>query len=341
MRVNSIVPTSQIVSNDKQKTRSKNLSFKTYNPAVANKIEERLATRGIICNTNGNDFVAKCYENTVNLFETLFGKSYLPTKLSFRPMSENLYGIFDSFPNEVAMNEQFNSKCYYDINNLASEAKKNYNWILPGWNSTKHPAHIFVHEFSHAAHWNHLQDKHGRYEAMHIMGGLHDTSVPTGIGKLITKFKISGYATKGNMKEFLAERMTKDICNGITDTLWLPYKDIDVDYSNIFNKKWDYRYSSPQSYIDYFTQQVWDGDIDEANRVGALATLYLAELEAKEVAPVVQKVANFIDYTPQDKTEETKPLIFKIGTWLSNKITTFNENITRNLDEKNKLKLNI
>ena len=161
--------------------------------------------------------------------------------------------------------------------------------------------------------------------------GLAGTRIPNAIGRLIAKFKISKYAvgTKDNcdMWEFLAERMAKDICGGLTDNMWVPYKDIDVNYSDIFSRKWGYRYSSPQAYIDYFTQQVWDGDIEEAKRVGDRVEQYLAELEAERV-PQTIRVA--------ERVTEGVPLLDRITGFLSD----VSERITDVLDSKNKLRLN-
>lgn len=159
--------------------------------------------------------------------------------------------------------------------------------------------------------------------------GLKDVHVPTGIGKLITKFKLSEYAVEGDMREFLAERMTKDICGGITDNMWVPYKDIDVDYSNIFSKKWNYRYSSPQSYIDYFTQQVWDGDIDEANRAGDMAEAYLAELEGAQRVPSAVEVTGAAIET-----------VLPLGGSIVRGLGKLFGKLTDNMDSKNKIKLN-
>ena len=79
-----------------------------------------------------------------------------------------------------------------------------------------------------------------------------------------------------------------------------------------------------ESYIDYFTQQVWNGDIDEAKRTGDLVERYLAELEAERVAPIVQRVA---------ATTEKVPLLNRIGDFL----VSVSENITDALDRKNKI----
>lgn len=304
----------------------KNVKFGSYNPNAARKIEQEIARNGIKCNMKGNDFLAECCNKTINVFQKLFKHSYLPSKLSYTEMSKSTYATFDKYSNEVSLNRSHDYGCFYNMENLKKEAKKLYNPILPGWTSSNHPAHIFVHEFSHAAHWNHLKERHGKSNAIKVMEGLHYTPVPTAIGRLITKFKLSKYAANGNMKEFLAERMTKDICDGLTDEYWVTYKNIDVDYSNIFSKKWNYRYSSPQSYIDYFTQQVWDGDIDGAKRVGEDATQYLKKLEATN-APIAVIIT--------EKATEGVPLLGKITRAIGGAFERF----TERADKRNKLKV--
>ncbi len=95
----------------------------------------------------------------------------------------------------------------------------------------------------------------------------------------------------------------------------------------LFLRKWNYRYSRPQSYIDYFTQQVWNGNIEEANRVGEIVEEYLAELEAERVPQTIQ-IAETIT--------EGIPLLGRVTRFLSR----VSENITDILDSKNKLKIN-
>lgn len=320
MRIKPIITTTEATKSKNTGLKRNGITFGSWNPTAARAIEENLARRGILCDVKGNDFLAECYKNTVDLFEKLFGKSHLPSKLIYGEFSDNyIYGVFSPIINAITMNKKRDYGCFYNMDNLKWEANRNYNCILPGLNSTKHPAHVFVHEFSHAAHWHHLENRNGYNNAIKVWKGLEGTNVPTAIGRLITRFKLSNYAVdandgKGDMCEFLAERMTKDICAGITDNMWVPYKDIDVDYSHIFSKKWNYRYSSPQSYIDYFTQQVWDGDIDEAKRTGDMAEAYLAELEvATKTAPLINKIAKALDYTPSWATPEDKPLQLELG----------------------------
>lgn len=337
MRVSPII--NNQVSSINSNTGS--VSFGTYNPTLAKKLETELAQRGFKCDVRGNDFVGECYKKTVNVFQKLFGKSLLPANLMFESLGEGVFGVFNCDSNKVSMNKDYSYGCFYDMDHLKAKAKQLYRYLLPGWNSTNHPAHVFVHEFAHAAHWHHLVDRNGDEGALKVWQGLVGTTVPTGIGKLITKFKLSEYAVAANdMCEFLAERMAKDICGGLTENSWEQYKTVDVKYSDIFSRKWDYRYSSPQSYIDYFTQQVWNGDIEGAKRVGQQAEEYLKSIEAAKTSPVVDKIASALDYTPSGCNEKTKPLLFKIGSFVSKTIKDINKNVTESLDEKNKLELN-
>lgn len=159
MRINPVI-TAQPQTRQKQNA----VSFKSYNPEAAARIEREIMQKGIFCNTKGNDFVASCYKNVVELFEKLFGRSHLPERLEY----ENFYGIearayayFNFYQDLVNVNKNFNSQCYDNMDKLKAESKQNYNYILPSWSSTKHPAHTFAHEFSHAAHWHHLENRNG------------------------------------------------------------------------------------------------------------------------------------------------------------------------------------
>lgn len=335
-----ILPTVNNTTVSSVKTRNKTkkqypqcdlVSFKRIDFDAARAIQNRIASsRGISMNVNGNAFVAECYEKVIEVFEKLFKKSYLPSFVGTAKFtSDSCFGQYSESYNSVNVNENLDYTVFEDMDTLKECAKKHHNnIILPNWASSNHPAHTFVHEFSHAAHWHHLEERNGYQNAQRVWYGLEGTRIPNAIGRLIAKFKISEYAVgtrdKCDMCEFLAERMAKDICGGLTDNLWVPYKDIDVNYSDIFNRKWDYRYSSPQSYIDYFTQQVWNGDIEEAKRTGDRVEQYLAELEAERVAPIVQRVA---------ATTEKVPLLNRIGDFL----VTVSENITDALDRKNKI----
>ena len=308
--------------------KANQVSFKTYSPEKALVIEKELAQKGVFLNSNGNNFVAECVRNVINLFRELFGQSYLPKNINFVNLTNNAYGTYENTTNTVNINKRYEYGCYYDLDSLTKEMKEQYKFLKPNWTSSLHPAHTFVHEFSHAAHWHHLKERNGEAGAERVWRGLEGVTVPNAIGRLIARFKLSDYAVKGDdMCEFMAERMSQDICNGLTDLCWLQYRPIDVGYSDLFYRKWDYRYSRPQSYIDYFSQQVWNGDIEEANRVGDKIQLYLEELDAQRVAPVVAQV--------QEVTVGV-PLLERVGDFFA----TLSEGLTDFLDSRNKLRLN-
>lgn len=332
---NAIAPLAQNKTNTHTTQKDINsVSFKRIDFAAAKIIENRIAQRGISANVNGNEFVAECYEKVIKLFEQLFKKSYLPAFVGTERLENNSYlGVYSEHCDSINVNKNLDTSVYYDMETLKESTKRAHNnLLLPNWASSAHPAHTFVHEFSHAAHWHHLEEKQGYNGAKRVWYGLEGTRIPTSIGRLIAKFKISQYAIgtkeKCDMCEFLAERMAKDVCAGLTDDMWVKYKDIDVKYDDIFNRKWNYRYSSPQSYIDYFTQQVWNGDIEGAKRVGDDANEYLAELESQKVAPAIEIASSVVE------------TVIPGGFLLSKLFKNISENITNKLDDRNKLKLN-
>lgn len=334
MTINNVAESPAKTKNKKQLPKYNSVSFKKIDFDAARAIQNRIASsKGISMNVHGNVFVAECYEKVIAVFEKLFKKSYLPAYLGTEKFTSNsCLGQYSEHQNSVNVNEDLDFSVFYDMDTLKESAKRNHNnIILPDWASSNHPAHPFVHEFSHAAHWHHLEERNGYGNAHKVWHGLEGTRIPNAIGRLIAKFKISEYAVgtkdKCDMCEFLAERMAKDICGGLTDNMWVPYKDIDVNYSDIFSRKWGYRYSKPQAYIDYFTQQVWEGDIDEAKRVGDRVEQYLAELEAERVPQTIQVA---------ERETAGVPLLGKITGFLSD----ISERITDVLDSKNKLRLN-
>ena len=306
-------------------------AFKSYEPAKARALAQKLEKEyGVKCVFGDNGFVAECIEKTTKVFSDLLGKQNLPTEVSYRVMGHpSTKASYDNVWNTVCINKDHDSTMYKDINSLKEAAREEQRIFLPDWSSSRHPAHPFVHEYSHCAHWKHLLQRNGYSDAEKVWKGLVGVQIPTAIGRLIARYKISDYAvgtrSSCDMCEFMAERMAQDVCNGLTDNMWTSYKDIDVGYDDIFNRRWSYRYSSPQSYIDYFTQQVWNGDIAGAEEVGREAGLYLARLDAAAVSVPVAKT--------RVATQST--LFEKIGEALYNFSTAIN---TRR-DERNDLRL--
>lgn len=89
----------------------------------------------------------------------------------------------------------------------------------------------------------------------------------------------------------MAERATHDICDALTPDRWLYWRPVEtVNYSNIFQRKWNCRYTSPQSYLDYYTQQIWNGDIKMSMEAVDRIRIYLEEIDRQtEAARLKQK----------------------------------------------------
>ena len=279
------------------------------------------------CNFAGNPFLAECIQKISNVFDNLFGRSSLPKSVKFEPLTYGILGAFYPYNRNISFNS--NSSCFDNMENLKKESKSAYNFLLPNDYSSLHPACTFVHEFSHSAHHDNL-DKH-RGNASSIMNELRHTQVPTVIGRLITRFKLGNYALdkEGGMNEFMAERMTQDICNGLSAGSWSYVCNRDnVKYSDIFERKWNYRYSSPQSYLDYYTQQVWNGDIREAENAAGKIERYLAELDAAPVPNVVS--------VPVSQVHTAAiPILDRIA----DSVSGFFESLTEKLDSRNRLRM--
>ena len=314
-----------VVSKQNYKADNKiknNVTFKSDKLRRYELISQSLKKNGIYAYFRGNDFGAECVEKTIKIFENLFGKEFLPKTIGF-DLLDGCYGCYNLSTKQVSLNA--NLTCFDNLESLKKEMNRSRRWLLPDKKSTLHPARTFVHEFAHCAHHTHLDILHNGSGEL-IMNKLRQTQVPTAIGKLITMYKLGSYSldTNGGMNEFMAERISQDICEALTENSWEKISDIDVDYSNIFSKKWQYRYSSPQSYIDYFTQQVWDGKIEEAKRVGEDAQEYLKRIGAFSVPVTVKKI--------ETKTEHV-PILKNLSAAIKELATL----VTQDLDKKNDL----
>ena len=281
----------------------------------------------IECNFGFNEFVAECIKTTTTLFDDLFGRSSLPKTAEFKSFrkafkeDDSTLGMHIHYLggiNGVYFNSD--SNCFKTKNKLKFNEMTNK---LLWWHPTGNYLQTFVHEYAHSAHYKHLCSRGNEY----IMYELQDTRIPTVIGRLITKFKLGRYSAT-NMNEFMAERITKDVCKNLSGSdKFLGHKR-DLDYENIFSNKWSYRYTSPQSYLDYFTQQVWNGDTEKAEEVAADIEHYLKRIEAARVHPVLETV--------------TEKAGVEKESWLSKiakKLYETNLSYTKELDKKNELRL--
>ena len=290
MKVSLNTFSSVYVAPKENSTKKKNNFLKFLNFKSAYTVSSNLARKGIKTEFLNNNFFARCAEQTVEIFETLFGRASLPKSIRYTELPEGVYGEYQPTLKEIRYNSRMEEMRSMD--GLKRLANQGHNFLIPNDFSSLHRAHTHVHEFAHRAHHSHLDTMHSN-SGIRIMEKLRYTQIPTAIGRLITRFKLGNYALDegGGMNEFMAERIAQDICNKLTDEYWYLFGEVDVKYSDIFNRKWDYRYSRPQAYLDYFTQQVWNGNIEEAKRAGDKVEEYLAELDAPRIPKIISEVA--------------------------------------------------
>lgn len=258
---------------------SKLWGYKAY------KIERELAEMGINSEFHNNGFVAECISKTTELFKKYFGLASLPRNVEFEPIGrEKLYGKYNPNSNTVSINS--NSKCFASADKLIKEMKQyKHLFFIPDDFSHFNPLHTFVHEYSHCAHFHNLE-RNGNSSTWNM---LSNGELPGPISKLITRFKLSNYATT-NMNEFVAERVSKDICSNLDKNDIYTGRTSALDYGKIFESTWNCRYVSPQSYLDYFMQQVWNGNKEEATSFADIVDKYLKEIDRpKEKVKLKQK----------------------------------------------------
>lgn len=238
--------------------------------AVCKVIEKTLKSEyAITADFAGSNLVAECVNKTVNLFKSLFGRSYLPNNVGFAPLreifppnqsTEGILGIH--FSDKKTGNDYivynsdescFNSKLQLKICELESK--------IHSFHPTGHYLQTFVHEFGHSAHYKNLC--HLKRES--LMDDFSKMKFDNILERFITIFKLGEYSAT-NMNEFMAERITKDICSNLDgDDKFVGNKD-DLDYSFIFTARWGNVLSTPQSFLDLMTQQIWNGqsvDLDD------------------------------------------------------------------------------
>ncbi len=242
-----------------------NIAFRAnVNPRTITSIENEILEKyGVSCIFGMNRLLAEKTEKTIQIFNDLFGKESLPKVTRRRTLDSGIAGIYNAKLDEVAFSmhsSQFKSEFM-----LRLHALRAFNLLMPNDMSSLHPAHVFNHEFGHSAHWHHLVARHGEEDAIKVWTGLEGYTIPDAIGRLIIRYKLGNYAIDSkDMCEFMSERIAQDICKKQTIKTWELTGKPDVGYEDIFTRKWNYRYTNPQSYLDYFTQQVWNGDTEEA-----------------------------------------------------------------------------
>lgn len=278
MSISKIIPNLSGQKNNYSNCKAKKqnqLTFKSFNLQETRRIEAELARKGIDCNFRGDSFVGECTKKVVNLFENLFGRSSLPKKVVFREFStfaNKAYGAYNNIEDTVSIN--CNHDFFQNMQDLKDKVKSLHQ---QNQFSTSHPAHFYVHEFAHAAHWHNLESKLGFDKAFDVWRNFERTTVPTTIGNLVSRFTLGNYSVDGkDMCEFVAERATQDICNGLTSDSWKKCGNTDVGYKDLFDRRKTAKYfghlhepayyddvNSPQAFLDRFMQHAWNGNISE------------------------------------------------------------------------------
>lgn len=276
---------------------SQNISFQGRKYRNAQDVERMLKKRRIKSNFKDNDLVADSSYKMVKVFDYIFGKRSLPKKIGFcsfekeYPDYTDATGLFD--PEKIGVFFNSDDSSYESIAKLKITKLKN-KLIL--WHGTGSYLSTFAHEMGHCAHYKHLCDSASDiYTAAKCWDALGNTKVPTFIGRMITHFSIGEYANK-DMLEHLANRVAKDVCSNYdSKNEFFEGDREDLDYSDIFDRKWgELSVLHPQSYIDYYTQQVWNaadgGTVDNNGKYHKEEVAYI-DRKAREFLAMAKKIA--------------------------------------------------
>ena len=252
-----------------------------------------------------NVFLQECYLKVVKVFEKLFGNNYLPSRISYENLySEGTYAVYDHNYDAVIANAEMDS--FDNMKKLKKVIKDNNSFFRPNHFSSKHPAHIIVHEFCHAAHFKNWQSIFkNKSETIKRWKDTKNTEVPSSFGRLVTKYKLGSYAITGNdVAEFLAERMAKDICGAMDKKTWELNRIPDVKYETIFDRKWKEHNACPQAYIDYFTQLIWNGQTKGVEPLSEQVELFL--YKKRGLIGLMRKIDGTVEEV--DIEEQTSPI---------------------------------
>ena len=201
------------------------------NPTEYKNIAERLKNRYCIkadfagCNT-----VAWCVEQVAKIM-TQAG-FILPKAFKFCPLSKKNYlGIYDSEIDTVCINSNYNEFTNLISQNNLEESQGNYHPI------TKHFLQTYIHEFSHAAHFNNICSNCGEERSIKIfendlanyspnevivgpMNALIRSKLPRFLDKIVNAVipPANGLYALTNLKEYLAEKNAKKISVQLGDS---------------------------------------------------------------------------------------------------------------------------
>lgn len=317
-------------------------------------IEKRLLEKyGMYCSFTDNEFVAESVETVAQIFAELFGRNSVPSYVKFKSFKKLLPSMKTDDVLGLWRRESCGDVVYFNSDNDLYNAKSKMAFNeriekIMGTLASGHYLAPFVHEFAHAAHYAHLR-KVGNDDMMEKFLSI---KIPNALGQVLAVFK-TGLYSLNNMSEYMAERITKDVCDNLNENNEYTSNSLKVKYDDMYSRNWRYRYTCPQSYLDYFAQQVWNGDMSDRLDSDTIIEYYLNEknmanlsqeerhklldemfkdLHEGQVHPIAQKIADLY------RTDENPSLIERIGNEISHTAENIGRKVTRYLDSKNKFK---
>lgn len=105
----------------------------------------------------GSNTVAWCVKQVANIFKKAGFE--LPLSFEFSQNDSRFFGTFERYSNKVEINSYHEEFRNLKKQNKLEERQGNFH------PETRHFLHTYLHEFSHAAHFNNLCMKFGKYEA--------------------------------------------------------------------------------------------------------------------------------------------------------------------------------
>ncbi|MBQ4114385.1 hypothetical protein IJD34_03165 [bacterium] len=253
--------------------------------------------------------VAECSKKMIEIYDSIFGKEYLPSKIAYVAIGSGTtidaatYNLINT--SAIEFNSNLHDDYYSslramifhsDIESLEDDEKA-LNEIIPiKTYSSSHPFHTYVHEFAHSAHNYNIYKNNGDVQRTLIANDLlNSRKLPTKIAQFFSRYKLGEYSNV-NLKEFMAERISKDICENMDQNgVYTPPKE-PLNYDNLFDRKWNSRFSCPQAYLDYYLQQVWTGRLELINATEETLLLQIAQLERQQVKVKQGELIGKLDY---------------------------------------------
>ncbi len=195
--------------------------------------KELLNNYNLSATFRGSNTVAWCVKQVANIFKKAGFE--LPLSFEFSQNDRKVLGIFEQYSNKVKINSYYEEFRNLKKQNILEESQGNFH------PETRHFLQTYLHEFSHAAHFNNLCLKFGKYEANIIFEKLKQLkpteylispekyAIKTQVPKFLRKpvdwlipTKNGLYAQK-NLVEYFAEYNARVIAD-----ILLYHEDIDI-----------------------------------------------------------------------------------------------------------------